>query len=499
MVRFVDLIVLSSYLAAVLGVGFWFARRSGNTGEYTAGGRSLPGWAIGLSMFGSYISSISFLANPGKAYGSNWNAFAFSLATPIGAAIAVRWFVPFYRRSGHVSAYEHLEERFGLWARTYAVVCFLLYQTARMGTVIYLLAKAVAPLTGLPVRATIIVTGTLMTLYTLAGGIKAVVWAGVLQSFVLIAGTVVCIVMILSGTPGGVVGTVSAGAEADKFSLGSFGTTLFEPTFWVVFVFGLVTHLTNFGVDQSYVQRYITARTDREAAKSVWITTLMYVPVAGVFFFIGTALWVYYGNQPGAIPDVGTPDDVFPHFIATGLPAGMAGLVVAAIFAASMDSNLNSMATLTLFDIYKRYFRPKASDREAMRVLHTSTAIWGVLSIGMGLAMIRVEMALDAWWNLAGLLSGGVLGLFLIGLVSRHTDHVAAAIAVTLGTAAMIWMSLPKLFYVAPSFRNPLHANLTLVVGTAMIFGVGLALTHLRASFGKRQGLASSDSEPPNY
>src|SRR5919106_4263624 len=127
-----DLVVLLLYLVAVVGVGLWFARRSGSTGEYTAAGRSLPGWAIGLSMFGSYISSISFLANPGDAYGGNWNAFVFSLATPIAALIAVRWFVPFYRRSGHVSAYEHLEERFGCWARTYAVVCFLLYQTARM-------------------------------------------------------------------------------------------------------------------------------------------------------------------------------------------------------------------------------------------------------------------------------------------------------------------------------------------------------------------------------
>ena len=484
----VDLLVLTSYLAAVLGVGFWFAWRSTSTGEYTAGGRSLPGWAIGLSMFGSYISSISFLANPGKAYKGNWNAFAFSLATPIAAAIAVRWFVPFYRRSGHVSAYEHLEERFGPWARSYAVVCFLLYQTARMGTVIYLLAKAVAPLTGLPVWITIIVTGMLMTVYTLAGGIKAVVWAGVLQSVVLIGGTVVCVAMILLGTPGGVQGTISGGAAADKFSLGGFGASLSgpDPTFWVVFVFGLVTHLTNFGVDQSYVQRYITARDDREATKSVWITTWMYVPVAGVFFFIGTALFVYYGDRPGTLTYGAVADDVFPYFISTGLPAGMAGLVVAAIFAASMDSNLNSMATLTLFDIYKRYFRPSAGDREAMRVLYLSTAVWGAMSIGMALAMIRVETALDAWWNLAGLLSGGVLGLFLIGLAMRRTDRAAAAIAVSLGALGMIWMSLPSLFEVPQQFRNPMHANMTIVVGTATIFVVGTGLTLLRGAFASR-------------
>jgi SSS family solute:Na+ symporter len=474
-----DIIVLLAYLVAVVGVGLWFARRSTNTAEYTAAGRSLPGWAIGLSMFGSYISSISFLANPGKAYASNWNAFAFTLATPIGAAIAVRWFVPFYRRSGAVSAYEHLEHRFGLWARTYAVVCFLLYQMARMGTVIYLLATAVAPLTGWPVPTTIVLTGVLMTVYTLAGGIKAVVWTGTLQSIVLIAGTAVCVVVLLTGIPGGPATTVTTGVADGKFSLGSFGTSLYQPTFWVVFVFGLVTHLTNFGVDQSYVQRYITARDDREAAKSVWITTLMYVPVAGVFFFIGTGLYVYYGQRPDLLVPSGAPDKVFPHFIATRLPAGMAGLVVAAIFAASMDSNLNSMATLTLLDLYKRYLRPAASERESMKVLHVSTAIWGALSIGVGLALMQVHTALDAWWNLAGVFSGGVLGLFLLGLVSRRTNKAAAAAAVAAGAIVIVWMSLPSLFEVPNAIRNPLHANMTIVVGTATIFAVGIILSQL--------------------
>ena len=143
-----DLIVLAGYLAAVIGCGFYFSRRSQSSGQYMAAGRSLPGWAVGLSMFGSYISSISFLANPGAAYRSNWNALAFTLATPLAALVAIRWFVPLYRRSGDISAYQRLEHRFGRWARTYATVCFLLLQVARMGTIIYLMSIAVAPLTG---------------------------------------------------------------------------------------------------------------------------------------------------------------------------------------------------------------------------------------------------------------------------------------------------------------------------------------------------------------
>jgi SSS family solute:Na+ symporter len=426
------------------------------------------------------------LANPGAAYGTNWNSFVFSLATPIAALIAVLWFVPFYRRSGNVSAYEHMEERFGAWARTYAVACFLLYQMARMGMVIYLLGNVVSPLTGFPVSATIIATGTLMTIYTLAGGIKAVVWTGVLQSFVLVGGTLVCIAMILMGTSGGVTHTISAGAAADKFSLGSFGPSFYEATFWVTFMYGVVTHLANFGVDQSYVQRYMTARNDREASKSVWITTLMYVPAAAVYFFIGTALFVYYGDRPGLLPANIEPDDVFPYFIATGLPTGMAGLVVAAIFAASMDSNLNSMATLTLLDFYKRYLRPNAGERESMRVLHISTAAWGALCIAMGLALIQVPMALEAWWKLAGVLSGGVLALFLIGLMSRRIDRVAAVIAVILGELVMLWMFLSGWFQLKPPLGSPLHANLTLVVGTVLIFIVSTGLTTLRSAFRSR-------------
>jgi SSS family solute:Na+ symporter len=351
-----------------------------------------------------------------------------------------------------------------------------------MGTVIYLLALAVAPLTRWSLPTTIIVTGALMTLYTMAGGIKAVVWTGVLQSAVLIAGTLVCITTLLQQTPGGLGRILGDGSADVKFDLGSFGPSLAEPTFWVVFAFGLFTHLTNFGVDQSYIQRYITARDDRQAKASVWITTLMYVPVAAVFFFIGTALFVFYGEQPDLLPPGIEADDVFPNFIATQLPVGMAGLVVAAIFAASMDSNLNSMATLTLCDIYQRYLRPDAGERESMLVLRLATLGWGALSIAVALALIRVGLALDAWWQLAGMFSGGVLGLFLLGLVSRRTDHVAGAVAVTIGVLAIVWMSLPSLITVPAALRNPLHANMTIVVGTLTIFLMGLLVARIRGA-----------------
>jgi SSS family solute:Na+ symporter len=441
-----DWLVLLGYFGAIIAVGLWF-RREGSVDGFTAGNRALSGWALGLSMFGSYISSISFLANPGSSYAENWNAFVFSLATPLAAAIAVGWFVPFYRRIGAVSAYEHFEHRFGPWARTYAVVCFLLVQMARMGTVMYLLALAISPITGWEVEKMILVTGTVMTLYTFFGGIKAVVWAGVLQSTVLIAGTLVCLTAVVYSTTGGVEEIIRTGVAQHKFSLGSFGWSLSEPTFWVVLLYGVVINVNNFAVDQSYVQRYITARSDADARKSVWLTAGLYVPVAAIFFFIGTSLFVFYHQRPELVPSISKGDAVLPHFISTQLPMGLAGLVVAAVCAASMDPNLNSMATLTYLDIYKRYFRPHASERESLVVLRTATLAWGAISMIVGLAMIQAERVLDAWWQLAGIFSGGVLGLFLLGMLCPPAKRAAAASGVVLGVLVIAWMVFSPMYW----------------------------------------------------
>jgi SSS family solute:Na+ symporter len=479
-----DLLVLLAYLVGIVVLGACFVSRTRTTEQFMAGGRSLSGWAVGLSMFGSYISSISFLANPGKAFADNWNFFVFSLATPLAAGIAVRWFVPLYRHGEDVSAYEHLERRFGPWARTYAVVCFLLTQTARMGTIVYLLALAVTPLVGWRITTIILLTGFLMTAYTALGGIKAVIWTGVVQSVILIAGPVVCVVVLLTKMPGGVGQVFEIAREHQKFGLGSFALDFARPTVWVLFAYGLVTHLGNFGIDQSYVQRYITARDDRAAGRSVWLAALLYVPVAALFFFIGTALFALFTARPDLFPAelAKEPDKVFPHFIRYHLPPGMAGLVVAAIFAASMDSNLNSMATLTLRDLYQRYFRPSAREHESMAVLYLSTLFWGALGTGVALLMTRAQHALDAWWQLAGIFSGGMLGLFLLGLIARWTTSPVAATAVTTGVLAILWMTVSTTNRWPASLamlRNPFHELMTMVVGTLTILVVGLVLSAL--------------------
>ena len=500
-----DLAIVATFLAIVVGYGCWFARRRPDAERFMSAGRSLPAWVLGLSIFGSYVSSISFLANPGKAFGENWNAYVFSLMTPIAAWIAIAWFLPFYRRSGELSAYHHLEHRFGPWARTYAVLCFMLVQCARMGVVLYLLAIALGPLLGIAsddaygIGAIILVTGLLTTLYSLLGGMEAVVWTGVLQSLMLVLSAAICFFSALFAAPDGPIGVIKTGIAADKFSLGSLEFTIATQTFWGVVARGLVINLQNFGIDQSYVQRYQTAASHQAAARSVWLGAWLYVPVAAMFFTVGTALFAFYQAHPDRLPGATNAagasataktanDAVLPGYIVNELPTGMAGIVVAGVFAAGMDSPLASLATLFLQDIYRRYLRRRATPRESLIVLRIATIAWGILGVAVGLAMIGARTILDSWWQLEGILGGGMLGLFLLGLAARRVSSKAAALGVACGVGAIIWMTFSRRLVAAigapGALASPFHADWIPVIGTGVIVLVGLLPTGVSAAYG---------------
>jgi SSS family solute:Na+ symporter len=410
---------------------------------------------------------------------------------PLAAWIATRWFVPFYRRTGEISAYHHLEHRFGPWARTYAVLCFLLIQLARLGTILYLLALALRPLLNWDVPTIVMVMGLLVTVYPFLGGTEAVIWTGVVQAVVLIGGAASCVVALLVGMPEGPRQICEIAMAEHKFGLGSFGASLSGSTFWVVLLYGLVTHLQNFGIDQAYVQRYITAKSDTAATRSIWMGTVLFIPVSLAFFFIGSALFAFYRAQPQLLPSAAElkPDDVFPHFIAHQLPAGLTGLVIAAICAAAMDSNLNSSSTLILCDIYRRYLRRTAGERESLWVLRIATLVLGALSTAVGLAMLRVQTALDVWWQLAGIFSGGMLGLFLLGLLSPRAGQRAGLAGVACGVVTILWLTLsPRWTGPLEPLRSPFHNLLTLVIGTAVVLGVGLVASVLDRPAGVSNG-----------
>ena len=483
----IDILVLILYLAAVVGLGCWLSRRNRTTNDFMAAGGTLPGWAVGLSIFGTYLSSNTFIGVPGKAYGENWNGFVFSLSLPFTAWVAVKWFVPFYRRTGEISAYHHLEKRFGPWARTYALGCYLLTQLARVGTILFGVSLGLSALTGWSVPVIIIAGGIAVTAYTLLGGIAAVIWTDVIQSLVLLVGALVIAGLLLANHPHGPGEALHIAANEGKFSLGSFGLDLTQSTFWVVFLYGVFINLNNFGIDQSFVQRYHAARDEKAAARSVWTGALLYVPVAALFFLIGSLLFSYYHASPELLkplvaqyPD-GHADKVLPHFIATQLPPGAAGLLIAAIFAAAMssiDTSLNSAATVTLKDFVQRHLNRGQTESDALRILRTATLVWGVLGTGVALAMIGQKSLLDAWWKLSGIFAGGMLGLFLLGLISRRANNAGALAGVIVGVLVICWMTFPD--QLPQALRSPFHAHMITVIGTLTIFGVGVACSRAR-------------------
>jgi SSS family solute:Na+ symporter len=279
-----------------------------------------------------------------------------------------------------------------------------------------------------------------------------------------------------------------------KFSLGSTGLDLGQSTIWVVLVYGLAINLQNFGIDQGYIQRYHAAPSVAEARQSVWLGGLLYLPASAIFLLIGTALFAFYAAYPDRLPmdAAARADAVFPHFIATELPVGLGGLMIAAVVAAAqstLSTSINSSATLLLWDGYLRYVRPDASDRRKLLVLRLGSLLFGCAGIAVALAMMRVRSALDAWWQLACIFSGGLLGLFLLGWLSRRATNAHAAVAVALGVMVILWMTLsPAWPDGLAEWRSPFHGNLIIVFGTLAILTVGLGLSRLGRWSGSHRG-----------
>lgn len=482
----IDLTVFFLYMAGITIFGGSFFRKNKSSEAFTLGNSDIPGWVVTMSIFATFVSSISYLALPGIAFQSNWNAFVFSLSLPIAAFFAIKFFVPLYRRVNSPSAYTYMEQRFGPWARVYVSLCYLLTQLMRIGTILYLLALALNAIIGWDIATIIIVTGVVVTAYSMLGGLQGVVWTDAIQGIILIAGAVVCAVYILFAMPEGPEQLFAIAAENDKFSLGSFGLELSEPTFWVVLVYGIFINLQNYGIDQNYVQRYMASRSDRAAKRSAFYGGMLYIPVSALFLFIGTALFAYYGSAAAELPaelqDINRSDRVFPYFIVNQLPTGVTGLLIASIFAAGMSTvstSFNSSATVFLTDYYNKFLKREASDREAMRVLYLSSVVISVLGIAIGIAMINVKSALDAWWKLASIFSGGMLGLFLLGAFSPRRNVVGAVIGVIAGLLVILWLSLSNVFLGEDAIGNQFHTYLTIVFGTTAIFLVGFLISLL--------------------
>ena len=482
--RILDLVIFLLCTGGIVIFGCSFFRRKTTAEEFTSAGRNIPGWVVGLSIFSTYVSSISYLGYPGKAFAANWNPFVFSLSIPIASYFAAKYFVPFYRRQMSVSAYSFLEKRFGRWARLYASACYLLTQVARVGSIIYLLALPMNVLVGWDIQTVIIVTSVAIVFYSIMGGVKGVIWTEAIQGLIMIVGAVACLIVICSSMPGGTMQVIDIAVADHKFSLGDFGWGLGESTFWVCLVYGVFTNLQNYGIDQNYVQRYHTAKTDRQARFSALFGGYLFIPMSAVFFMIGTSLYAYYQVFPQLLDDQLKADYVFPFFIVNELPAGMTGVLIASIFAAGMSTvatGITSASTIVLTDYYG-LFRPHASNGEKMWVLKLSGVIIGVIGTVVALALVNVDSILDAWWKLSSIFSGGMLGLFLLGYVSRRVRNVDAFLGVVCGVLLIAWISAATWLGLP---ATGIHEYLAIVLGTIVIFLVGFLSLRLSRAVGQ--------------
>lgn len=483
----IDFYVIFVYLMSVLAIGFYFSSKNDHPNIFMVADRSLPGWLLGFSIFATQISNITLIGTTGRAFSANWAPLAMEIALPLAIFITCKYFIPFHRKNNSVSAYAHLGERFGPWATMYGVLSYVLTQTFRMATIMYLISLALTSILNVNQYNIILITGVVVIAYTYSGGIKAVIWTDFLQGIVLLGGVLVSIVYILFKMPEGVSRVFQIANEHDKFSLGSLSFTFSEPGFWLMIFLGLTMYLQDFGINQSYVQRYISAKSDKEAKNSLWFTLLLIVPLMIFIFFLGTSLFSFYKAQPELSLAEGVfsmkVDSIYPHFIASHLPQGLRGILLAAILAAAMssiDSSLNGIATLFYSDIYLKYLNRHPGREKGMRILHRTSIIGGIVAVGIALSMTKIKSIWDVWFTVSTVLGGAVLGLFLLGMISKRVNNVSAIIGVSLGVFSIAWMTFsPKMTFLPSVLVNPFHGLMTGILGTLVIVLCGLVWSSL--------------------
>lgn len=423
-----DIGIMLLFFVTMTGMGIYFAKRTKTTAAYFLGNNSIPAWAIGLSMVSTSISSVTFLAFPAAAFVLDWRQIVPNLTNPLVAIVAIWLFVPFFRHTAKTSAFEYLHARYGSGARLYGSVMFLVGQALRLGAILYLLVIPIEMITGISPFWIILLTGSFSAIYTILGGMEASVWTDVVQAIVLYLGGAATLIVMLTGIPGGITELFQVAGQENKFSLGPMNWDVSERTFWTMLILGVTTWVYGYAADQNMVQRYLAAKSTREARKATLLCAVMSLPTWLFFFFLGTCLFVYYTVRPDPAVAQLPADYVFPHFIMTQLPSGLSGLVIAGVLSAAMgslSSSLNAFATVSTVDILKPYVIKGRSDRFYAVLGRVMTAVGTILmfAIGYGFLYAEKESFLDLSLKINGLLSGVVVCFFLLGFFAPRVNR----------------------------------------------------------------------------
>ncbi len=485
----VDTSIIALYGLVLVVMGVYFYRKSKTSEQFMVAGRSIPAWAAGIAVMSTYTSSISYIAVPGKAFDANWHPLIFALTTLPVTWFVTKYVIPHYRKYKIVSVYKYLEDKIGAWGRIYAAFSFVLFMIGRTAVILYLSSLLLTSFVAFDIQTVIVMIGIITIIYTLMGGMEAVIWTDVMQSIIMVGGIIFVGYVLTTAVFAKPEYLIQSAFDANKFSLGDSSFSFGSRTIWVMIIYGLTENIRNLIADQNYTQKYSSVATEKEAKKSVWIAMLIYLPLTIIFLYIGTALFSFYGAGGYSLHDSITKgDQVFPYFIATQLPIGIKGLMIAAIMAASMstvDSALNSSATVLFVDFYKKYFNKEASEKTSLKFLRITTVIWGVFGIAFALLMINAKSALDTWWIISGIFGGGILGLFLLALLNVKISQKQGIIAVLFSLAIISWGTFARNL---PANLSWLEARIDPILIGAVSTAALMVIALLFSRYNKQKG-----------
>lgn len=467
-----DYAALVTYLAALLLIGAHFSAREKTTDDFFLAGHRIPWWAAGLSLMATQVSSIGFMAVPAKSFATDWVYFAGVITWFAVVPIVTRVFIPLFRRLNVTTAYEYLEGRFDVKVRCFSALVFSLMQLGRMAVVLYLPAAALSAVTGLSPHTSILIMGVLATAYTVAGGMEAVIWTDVIQAVVLVGGALLCIAAVVFGIDGGLGQFVRVALDDDKLRVANLSWDFATAALWVVLVGNVFTRLAGLTADQAVVQRYLTTQDAKQSARALWLDVAVSIPWAIIVFGLGTALYVFYKTHPELLAPGSKTIEAVPLFVAQCLPSGLSGLIIAAIFAAAMsslDSSMHSVATTWTTDFYAR-LSATVSDRHRLRFARALTIVLGLFGTATALwiASAEVKSLWDLFIKIMGLFTGGLSGLFILGLITTRTGALAALVGALASVAAMVLVWRFRLVH--PLLYTAVGVVVCLFVGYAASF-----------------------------
>lgn len=480
---FIDYSTLIIYLFTLALISYYFSRKRQAAGDYLLGSKKIPFWVAGISIMATQVSAIGFMSIPAKAYAVNWAYFAGVFTWFIAVPIVTRAYIPFIRKLNVASAYHYLEARFSAGARLFAACVFVLYQLVRMGLVLYLPSLALSAVTPLDTITCILIMGVLSTLYTVMGGIEAVIWIEVAQAVLLFGGALVCIVLAIMGLHGGVSDFFSYGIAGQKFSLGQANWGFTSSTLVVVLIGNIFIRLGNLTSDQAVVQRYMTTSSLKQAQRSVWADVAVSIPWAIVIYSLGTALYVFYKQHPDKLNPTIATDGILPLFIAQQAPAGLSGLIIAAIFAASMsalEGSIHSVATIFTTDFYSRV-KKDLTPKQITRVAKITTVVLGAFatSISIMLVFLDLNSILDVFQEITGLFIGAASALFLLGIFTKRANSKGVLIGA---------FSSGIILYCIKTY-TPLNFWLYSAIGFLSCYGIGYGASCIISGRRGLQGL----------